>query len=156
MKYLLGSVFLLALGLMLGFALGAGKPPAQRTAPAATQVREVEDSFEELRKADAELNRVYQRVRELYRDDPMFLPKLKEAQRAWIKFRDAEVEAMYPPYEGSYDLRGTRMGISQYEADLTNDRIKMLQQWLDGVEEGEVGNISINLREDLQRLTHNR
>lgn len=47
--------------------------------------------------ADAALNRVYQQIRRQYRDQPRFLDKLKAAQLAWIRFRDAELQARYPP-----------------------------------------------------------
>src|SRR3569832_1092379 len=47
-------------------------------------------------KADAELNQVYQAVLERHRDEPIFLDNLKSAHRAWLKWRDAEMSALYP------------------------------------------------------------
>ena len=46
--------------------------------------------------ADKELNDVYKKILIEYKDETLFLEKLKIAQRVWIKLRDAEIEAMYP------------------------------------------------------------
>ena len=43
------------------------------------------DPCEESEKVDAELNRVYKQILRKYKDQPLFLKKLKLAQRAWIK-----------------------------------------------------------------------
>jgi len=45
---------------------------------------------------DAELNARYQQILREYADDPAFIGKLKASQRAWIKFRDAELAALFP------------------------------------------------------------
>lgn len=46
--------------------------------------------------ADAELNRVYQSLLSKNKSDENATRKLREAQRAWVAFRDAELEALYP------------------------------------------------------------
>ncbi len=50
------------------------------------------------KRADAELNRVYQRVESVVEDDD--LKRLKEVQRLWINFRDANCAAEYKLYVG--------------------------------------------------------
>ncbi len=45
----------------------------------------------ELREADAELNRVYQKALKAMPDADT-KDKLREAQRAWVAFRDAEID----------------------------------------------------------------
>jgi len=51
---------------------------------------------EDATRADAELNRVYAALLSVAKTDPVALAKLKTAERAWLVYRDAYVEAMYP------------------------------------------------------------
>lgn len=94
-----------------------------------------------LKTADAELNRVYREIRRQYRDQPRFLETLKLAQRAWIKFRDAELEALFPPtadgdprisYGSIYP-----MCFAEAKERLTRERTAELRQWLDPAPEGD-------------------
>lgn len=91
--------------------------------------------------ADAELNRVYQQIRSRYRGEQQFLNKLRDAQRAWIAFRDAELEAIYPPpASGSMQQAYGSilpMCLAEQKARLTRERTAQLRRWLDGVEEGD-------------------
>jgi uncharacterized protein YecT (DUF1311 family) len=91
--------------------------------------------------ADAELNGVYQQIRKRYRDEPQFLTKLRDAQRAWIAFRDAELEAIYPPpASGSMQQAyGSMlpMCLAEQKARLTRERTAQLRRWLEGGAEGD-------------------
>jgi uncharacterized protein YecT (DUF1311 family) len=92
-----------------------------------------------LEQADAELNRVYGQIRAAYRDDPLFLEKLKAAQLAWIALRDADFELQYPhSAEPGYYGSVFPACASCYKTKLTLQRVEFLTQWLAGVEEGEV------------------
>jgi uncharacterized protein YecT (DUF1311 family) len=46
--------------------------------------------------ADAELNHVYQDLLNKTKGDTNATRKLRDAQRAWVAFRDAQLEALYP------------------------------------------------------------
>jgi len=59
---------------------------------AQTQFELNQSAGEELEKAEAELNEVYQQILKLYNDEKEFLEKLKLSQEAWLKFRDAHVD----------------------------------------------------------------
>jgi uncharacterized protein YecT (DUF1311 family) len=85
-------------------------------------------------RADAELNRVYQRAigaareadTELERDDPRpkYEPTLRAAQRAWVAFRDAQCD-----YEGMQEARGGSMEpmvVSGCMEQMTRARIQQL------------------------------
>jgi uncharacterized protein YecT (DUF1311 family) len=90
--------------------------------------------------ADAELNRIYDAILTRNRGDKTFTDKLKAAQRAWLKFRDAEVKARFPEEN---DPKGTYgsvypMCISHVREELTRARTTELQKWLEGREEGDV------------------
>lgn len=86
--------------------------------------------------ADAELNRVYAKVLAANAQDKAFIEKFKAAQRAWIVFRDAQIAARYPnPADYGSVLPMCQSG--EYE-QLTRDRIKQLNAWIVGTEEGDV------------------
>jgi len=86
--------------------------------------------------ADAELNRIYAKVLAANATDTAFLEKFKAAQRAWIAFRDAQIAARYPsPADYGSVLPMCESG--EYE-QLTRDRIKQLNAWVAGTEEGDV------------------
>ena len=100
------------------------------------------------KKADAEMNRVYQQILAEYKQDAQFIQKLKAAQRAWIAFRDAHLESVYPATEkraqyGSVNPMCQCMVLEK----LTIARTAMLIEWIDGVEEGDVCAGSIKVKE---------
>jgi uncharacterized protein YecT (DUF1311 family) len=91
---------------------------------------------------DAELNRIYQKIPKKYKDDSVFIKKFREAQRAWLKFRDAQFGAMFPQIldsRGQYNYGSVfPMCAGLYKARLTHLRVEELRLWLDGTEEGDV------------------
>lgn len=86
--------------------------------------------------ADAELNRVYAKVLAANADDKGFVEKLKASQRAWIAFRDAQIAARFPD-PANYGSVLPMCQSAEYE-QLTRDRVKQLNAWIVGVEEGDV------------------
>ena len=93
-------------------------------------------AYSDYKKADAELNGVYQKILKSYFRETSFIKKIRTAQRLWIQLRDAELAAKYPN-SGSYGSVAP-MCESIYLETLTRDRIKFLQVWVTGIEEGEV------------------
>ena len=93
-------------------------------------------AYSDYKKADAELNGVYQKILKSYVRETSFIKKFRTAQRLWIQLRDAELAAKYPNI-GSYGSVAP-MCESIYLETLTRDRIKFLQVWVTGIEEGEV------------------
>lgn len=104
--------------------------------------------------ADAELNRVYRQIREIYKDNPVFLEKMEVAQHAWITFRDAEFDMKYPHAdEPRYYGSVFGMCAPQYRTRLTLERVATLKQWLVGKEKGSVCGGSVMSSLYLQKLT---
>lgn len=98
----------------------------------------------EYKEADAELNRVYRLIREIYQEDKEFLNNLKVAQRAWIKLRDADFELQFPHTdEPGYYGSVFPMCASGFKTQLTLQRVEFLKRWLAGSEEGDVCSGSI-------------
>lgn len=93
------------------------------------------------RKADQQLNQLYQQVLKLYAKDAVFVKAFKASQVAWLKFRDAQVEALFPkqPNEAKQVTYGSIYSLCDCNAltSLTNDRNKQLKTWVVGIEEGD-------------------
>jgi uncharacterized protein YecT (DUF1311 family) len=51
---------------------------------------------EEVQRADAELNEIYQKLLSSATDQSGAVEKIKAAERTWIAYRDAYIDAMYP------------------------------------------------------------
>ncbi|MGA2961742.1 MAG: lysozyme inhibitor LprI family protein [Candidatus Korobacteraceae bacterium] len=76
----------------------------------------------DFREADAELNRVYSTLLVKLRHDPAATQSLKESERTWVAFRDAQMKALHlhPEHEGTV----SPMCRSSQAARLTTERIK--------------------------------
>ena len=105
---------------------------------AQTQVELNEQEHKRYLKTDSELNSIYQHILKEYASDTAFVKNLKVSQKLWIQFRDAEMKMKYPDREPGYYGSVQPMCWSIYLTQLTEDRIKTLKQWLDGIEEGDV------------------
>ena len=87
---------------------------------------------EEAKRVDAELNRVYRELLSKNSDDPAAVEKIKKAQRAWVAFRDAYVEAMFPAedklaeYGSMYPMEVDLIlaGLTRRQVDALKDLIR--------------------------------
>jgi uncharacterized protein YecT (DUF1311 family) len=106
-----------------------------------------DEAAAQFKAADREMNRVYEAILKKYAKDTVFIAKLKNAQRAWLAFRDAELAANYPDPEPQFAYGSVYpMCASYLVAELTRERTKQLKAWLHGTQEGDVcaGSIQIN------------
>lgn len=143
MKKVILSFVLLA----IGFSLGIFAPMKQNSAQAKngnlnfspTQADMNNQAYQEFKKADDELNKVYSQILKKYKDDKNFISKLQKAELAWIKYRDAEIEAIYPEEDKMYNY-GTSypVCVNLVLIELTQQRTKELKLWLKGIQEGDV------------------
>ncbi|WP_378187715.1 lysozyme inhibitor LprI family protein [Aquimarina sp. W85] len=113
---------------------------------AQTQTEINNEAYADLQKSDKELNKIYQEVLATYKSDSKFISSLKKSQKIWIKFRDAELEMKYPNYREPYDNSIHPMCRANYLKELTEDRIKQLQLWLNGIDESDKcsGSVKVN------------
>lgn len=87
---------------------------------------------EDARAADAELNHVYQDLLSKTKGDTNAAKKLRDAQRAWIAFRDAELLALYPAedkqreYGSIYPMCYAKM-VTAMTKERTAQLLRMLQ-----------------------------
>ena len=116
-------------------------------ASAQNQMEMNQDAAGEFKAADKELNAIYKQILEDYADDDVFLANLKEAQRCWIDFRDAQLKMKYPDREPGYYGSIQPVCEMTYLTELTQDRIKTLNVWIEGVEEGNLCGGTVKVKE---------
>ena len=101
----------------------------------------------EYKKADIELNNVYQKILTEYKSDSIFIDRFKKTQRIWISYRDAELEMKFPAKNkrGQYGSVYP-MCVSYFLKELTEERTEKLKVWLIGIEEGDVCTGSVKMK----------
>lgn len=105
------------------------------------------EAYNEYMRADSQLNSVYNKILVEYREYKSFITHLKKAQRAWINFRDAQMNARFPPEERSNYGSVYPLCHSFYLQELTETRINDLNIWLTGIEEGDACLGSVKMKE---------
>lgn len=96
------------------------------------------ESDREFKKADKELNVVYQKILIKYAKNTAFIKALRESQRLWIKFRLAELTMRFPEM-GTKDYGSAYpMCANIIAEEITKKRITQVKQWLKPVEDGDV------------------
>ena len=104
---------------------------------------------DQLERADEQLNLVYRLVMNEYAEDQRFTTSLREAQRAWITFRDLHVESRYPGEDKLAEYGSAYFECRCLEmAELTERRTEQLKRWLEGIEEGDVCRGSIRMNQE--------
>jgi len=106
-----------------------------------------EEAKKEYENADKELNETYNKILKEYKEDTAFIQNLKKSQRLWLQFRDAEMKVKFPGREVGYYGSVQPMCWSMYKEELTRERLKTLKVWLEGVEEGDVCNGSVRIKQ---------
>jgi uncharacterized protein YecT (DUF1311 family) len=98
-----------------------------------------DEACQRFKKSDAELNRVYRQILSVNARDANFAKAIREAQRAWILYRDAHVKAIFPdPDPNAYGSVNPMCRCETLE-EITTQRTKELKRrWLEGFEEGDV------------------
>ena len=114
---------------------------------AQTQAEMNQGSCSKYKDADAEMNKLYKQILNEYKSKPIFIQKLKAAQRAWLRFRDAQLDSLYPAPNKATEYGSVySMCRCMVLEELTNQRKEQLQRWISGVEEGDVCSGSIRIR----------
>lgn len=130
------SFILLAIGFGLDIFVSLQQNSAQ--ANNYTQADMNNQAYQDFKKADDDLNKVYKQVLEKYKDDKVFIAKFKKAELAWIKFKDAEIEVIYPDEDKSNYGSVYPMCVNGIATEMTKQRTKKLKLWLKGIQEGDV------------------
>jgi uncharacterized protein YecT (DUF1311 family) len=108
----------------------------------------------EFDKIDKDLNRIYRELQVRYKDDSAFIERLRIAQKAWVMFRNAQLNLKFPPHPEELNYYGSVFPMCQrlYLQELTSDRVATLKEWLKGDDGGDVCSGSLKSREELERV----
>lgn len=123
-------VYLTLLGLMLiSFRSLAGdlSPCFEK---ASTQNDLNQCASNEFKRTKFRLQQVYETLKDRYHADPKFIQNLKESQRAWDQYKNAQLRLKYPNVPKNY---GSVFGmcVDLYLTELMQARIHELESWLD-------------------------
>ena len=128
-RTILACLFLLAL------PVAAAPQDDVRCDEAGTQSELNQCAFADYEAADAALNAAWRDLVAALADDPLALSRAREAQRAWIAFRDAEVEARLPVADGesAQFVHGSMYPLLRFGilTELTRDRTAQLRSYLE-------------------------
>jgi uncharacterized protein YecT (DUF1311 family) len=84
------------------------------------------------READADLNHVYQRLLSKMKGDDNATKKLRVAQRAWVAFRDAHLQELFPAQDKQREYGSMYpMCYAQVVTAMTKERTVQLRRMLD-------------------------
>lgn len=90
-------------------------------------------AYNDFAQADHALNRVYQAILDKEKNNNIYLQNLKKAQRAWVVFRDAELEALFFCQDSNKRLCWGSLFGMLYPLEkerLTRERTQQLEQHL--------------------------
>ena len=80
-----------------------------------------------LKESDARLNQLYRRVQTVVGGDK--LAKLKDAQRIWTKFRDANCDAEYELYRGGSAAPTVKLACLEAMTRHRTEELKVMYGW---------------------------
>jgi uncharacterized protein YecT (DUF1311 family) len=88
-------------------------------------------------RSKGEMENVYNKILKLYSSDTLFMKNFRRSQHAWIEFFSAEEKAMFPDCPaGNYGSMYS-MCVSQFADRLIKSRMRELEGWLIGREDGD-------------------
>jgi uncharacterized protein YecT (DUF1311 family) len=90
-----------------------------------------QDVSTKYKEADKNLNEVYQQILKKYKTNGTFIKNIRNAQRVWIEYRDAQFEMNYPKNDSHYNRNTITDSEAIYLTRLTNERTKTLMEILD-------------------------
>lgn len=98
-------------------------------------------SYSKFLKADTEMKRVYKKILEFLKDDQVQADAVIKSQKAWLRYRDAQLEMYYPPRQpNNFMYYGSFQPVCDnglYE-EMTWQRVKELKEWLKTPDEGDM------------------
>ena len=128
----MNRVFLVVLFLFVA-ASGLCQPtesPCWKTAMAQSEMNRCADL--DAREADADLNHVYQKLLSKLKSDDNATKKLRVAQRAWVAFRGAHLQELFPAQDKQREYGSMYpMCYAQVAMAMTKERTAQLRRMLD-------------------------
>lgn len=91
-------------------------------------------AYDAFKKADKELNKIYNEVRTKHKGEKLYLKNLKTSQKLWLKFLDTELDTIYSCNEEHKRICFGSMYPLLYngsKTQLTLDRTAQLKRYLE-------------------------
>lgn len=111
-------------------------------AAAQSQAQMNNQACDDLAAANSEMNRIYKQVLAMANADKIYLGALKNEQRIWVSFRDAQLNAEFPlaPGQNPATVYGSVYPMCRCQTlnRLTKERVKSLNKKLEEAVEGDV------------------
>lgn len=115
-----------------------------KTAAAQSEMNRCADL--DAREADADLNHVYQELVSMLKSDDNATKKLRVAQRAWVAFRDAHMQELFPAQDKQREYGSMYpMCYAQVATAMTKARTAQLRRMLDNKDPCDTSASSSNL-----------
>ncbi|MGE5569745.1 MAG: lysozyme inhibitor LprI family protein [Rhodospirillales bacterium] len=134
---------LIAVGFLFGLFSGVARAQASLElqacdARARSQAELNKCAEEEVMRADEAMNRAYEALLAKAAKNPVAVKKIKAAQQAWLAFREAHLEAVFPAEDKQAAYGAVQpMCASLLRAELAWERAKVLES-MANPEEGDV------------------
>jgi len=130
MRYLAVAIIVVVVFSFQAFAQNSAQYRACNE-KAKTQIEINECANQEATRVDAELNHVYSQLLSKAATEPGATEKIKTAERAWVTYRDAYIEAMYPAEDKQIQYGSIYpMEIAVLRAKLTQRQVAALKELL--------------------------
>lgn len=120
--------------ILLGLLLAAVDVSAIECKPDGNQLEINQCALDDFEKADRTLNETYQSLIKKRQADKTYIELLRQAQRAWIRFRDAELKAVFACDEEDVRICWGSMYNLLYlnaKTELTQARTRRLQRYIE-------------------------
>lgn len=123
---------LFGIALLLFASISYAEGTAFKCNPEGNQAELNQCAYDDYQAADKKLNETWKKLMAKFKDDRTATAKLKAAQKAWIAFRDAEIEAMFACDTNDRTCWGSMEPMLRNGelAALTKDRTTRLQKYL--------------------------
>lgn len=103
-----------------------------------TQEEMNQNANSSLKASEKKMNAIYKKILKLYSKNDLFIKNFKICQKLWIQYRNAQVDMKYPKRSEGYYGSVFPMCKADYINELTNSRIKQLDEWLKKPDEGDI------------------
>jgi uncharacterized protein YecT (DUF1311 family) len=114
-------------------ATAGAAEPAFKCNPNGNQPELSQCAADDYAASDKKLNDTWQALMSIHKHEDKIPDQLKKAQKAWVAFRDAEVDAQFACDDKSGNCWGSMEGMlrSQVLKELTDARTARLQKYID-------------------------
>lgn len=113
-------------------------------------------ALKELKSAEAALEQINSEILFLYKEDQSFINAYQTAEKAWVSYRDAYLEMIFPGENKTIYGSVYPMVWAANKTGLIKDHCKTLSEWLSGGVEGDVSRGSVKTTDQIKEIEGRR